>query len=228
MLTGSRSHHRSFILRALAIIVAGALAGCGRSDDSPAAGVSVAAGASTDAAHIAVQALPASQRVAVDTASVTPPPPALPGQPNVSEVIVTLEPVAYDSIAPADVLLTDPAGRRAGMESATWRAVLEIPSTTYDSSPPLAQMDGDPVPGGLVKELRLVTPLAGHYALQVIGRRNGTYTLSVELVTPRALSRKTQVRAQKIRSGEIHVFRFTYDDNRGPLTLRRQDSQLHP
>jgi hypothetical protein len=161
------------------------------------------------------------QRITVDTNPVTPPPPAMPGKPDVSELIVTIEPVAYDSIAPAEVLVTDPTGRRAGMEPGTWRALLETPSTRYDSAPPLTQTDGDPEPGGLVKQLNLVTPRPGHYALQVIGRRHGSYTLTVKLVTPRDESREAKVLGQRIREGEIHLFRFTYDDTKGPLTLRR-------
>lgn len=177
---------------------------------------------SSTATAPAAQAQPTPQRVTVDTTPVTPPPPALAGQPNLSEVIVTIEPVAYDSIAPAEVLLTDPAGRRAGMEPTTWRALLEIPSTRYDSMPPLTQTDGDPEPGGLVKQLNLVTPQAGHYALQVIGRRAGTYSLTIKLVMPREESREAKLSAQRIREGEIHLFRFTYDDSKGPLALRRQ------
>lgn len=206
-------------VRASVLIVAGALAGCGRPDASNAGGAGASA---VGSAAPAAQAQPAPQRVIVDTTPVTPPPPALAGQPNVSEVIVLIEPVAYDSIAPAEVLLTDAAGRRAGVEPVTWRALLEIPNTRYDSTPPLTQTDGDPEPGGLVKQLNLVTPRAGHYALQILGRRNGTYTLTLTLVTPRDDKRQAKARAQQIREGEIHLFRFAYDDAKGPLALRRQ------
>ena len=221
MPTDSRSRFPDgcFTARALVVILAGALAGCGARDTEVRA--ESAAGA-TSTTTTPAQPSTAPQPVLPDTTAFTPPRPALQGQPNVEELVVTIEPVAYDSIAPAELLVTDPRGRRVGMEPVTWRPLLETHNTTYDSMPPLTQTDGDPEPGGLVKQIDLITPLAGHYVLQVIGRRAGTYTLTVKLVTPRDESRVAKLSAQKIRPGEIHVFRFTHEEPKGPLTLRRQ------
>ena len=154
-----------------------------------------------------------------DTAAFAPPARPDSGRPDLSELFVTIEPVAYDSIAPAELLLTEPGGKRVGADPASWRGLVEVPHASYDSTSPPTQTDGDPEPGGLHKVLYLVTPPPGHYVLQVLGRKSGTYKLTVKLITPRAVSREARVTGS-IRAGEVKVHRFTHDDRTGPLSLR--------
>ena len=199
--------HRGF---GATLIVSCILAACGRGNNTADSSVSV----------VAITTRSVSSSVIVDSSPFTPPKRPTAGQPDLSELIVMIEPVAYDSIAPAELLLTDPERRRVGAEAGTWRGVLEIPGATYDSMPPLTQRDGDREPGGLNKQVYLVTPSAGHYALQVLGRRDGSYSLSVKLITPRAVSREARVNGT-IRRGETQTFRFTHEDRSGPLVLRQ-------
>ena len=160
-----------------------------------------------------------SARVTLDTTPFKEPARPAAGEPDVSTLGVLIEPVAYDSIAPAELLVMDAQGRRIGAEPGSWRALLEAPGAEYDSLPPVTQLDGDREPGGLNKQLYHVTPPAGHYALQVIGRRDGSYKLTVTLTTPRAEARVAKV-TRPIRAGEVHVYRFTHDDKTGPLELK--------
>lgn len=169
---------------------------------------------------------------AVDTpaATVVPPSSAAPSaseQPGAggrdqSELFVILEPVAGGH-AVAELLVTDPGGRRTGVDSGSFRSLAEILHASYDSAPPPTQTDGDPEPGPLTKQLSLVTPTPGSYTVAVVGRRAGAYSLVVRVTTPSGDVREGAVRGARIRAGDVHRFVAWYDPaHTGPLALARQ------
>jgi hypothetical protein len=77
--------------------------------------------------------------------------------------------------SPADMVITDPQGRRVGFDPQQGTRHLEIPGSSYGMEQ-LAAADGQ---GGLVEQTVLYIPgaILGPYTLQVIGTGRGTYTL---------------------------------------------------
>ncbi len=81
--------------------------------------------------------------------------------------------------SPAELLITDPLGRRTGIDVRTG----EIHSEILDSSYLLEQLASDDETGGLddhpIKMFNLPLPMDGSYTVEIIGRDNGAYTLDV-------------------------------------------------
>ncbi len=79
--------------------------------------------------------------------------------------------------SPAEFLLTDPAGRRAGFDRVSGTMVNEISDFEYGT-----EWIGDPdsdEPGHEVKVLYIGRPLPGLYTVEVIGTGYGAFNLSV-------------------------------------------------
>jgi hypothetical protein len=79
--------------------------------------------------------------------------------------------------SPAEFLLTDPAGRRAGYDPVSGTVVNEIPDFEYGSERIDDAETGEP--GHEVKILYIGRPLPGAYDVNVIGTGSGVFNLSV-------------------------------------------------
>jgi hypothetical protein len=128
---------------------------------------------------------------------------------DVSEFILTLQ-LVDSANNPADLLVTDPAGRRTGSDPGRNAGVAEIPSAWYDSAPPPTQTDEDPPPAALARTFTLVTPPPGRYVVELLGRRSGPYALEVTIVTPAGQRRQHTTRGAITRAGEIQRFEIVY------------------
>lgn len=80
--------------------------------------------------------------------------------------------------SPAELLITDPQGRRTGVDPRAGSTYSEIPGTFY-STRSLDSDDGSGETAHPVKEFYSSSPLDGKYTIQVIGTGNGPYTLEV-------------------------------------------------
>jgi hypothetical protein len=142
---------------------------------------------------------------------------------DVSELILTLQ-LVDSANNPADLLVTDPAGRRTGSDPLRNGGLAEIPSAWYDSSPPLTQEEQDPAPAALARTFTLVTPPPGRYVVEVLGRRRGPYALEVTIVTPAGQRRRHVTLGAITRAGEIQRFEIVYApvDSGVPVMNRTQ------
>ena len=114
-----------------------------------------------------------------------------------------------DSVVKAvtELLLTDPRGRRLGRMPGTGREVHEIPRANYDSG------TGD-VEG---RELEVMRPADGVYALDVAGLASGAYDLTVAVTDRAGQSHGPfDITGIPTRSGEIHHYVV---DNAAPPRL---------
>jgi hypothetical protein len=142
---------------------------------------------------------------------------------DVSELILTLQ-LVDSANNPADLLVIDPAGRRTGSDPHRSAGLAEIPSASYDSSPPPTQTEEDPSPAALARTFTLVTPAPGRYVVDVLGRRPGPYALEVTIVTPAGLRRRHTTRGAIVRAGEIQRFEIVYaSTDSGPPVIRPID-----
>lgn len=110
--------------------------------------------------------------------------------------------------SPAELLLTDPAGRRTGLDPATSASFEEIPGSYYGEEnydPP------DVDEKGVESKMLGVSPLAdGNYTLKVAGTGSGKYSLNFRYtgVAPEG-DANADVRDVPIAAGTVHTYRFT-------------------
>lgn len=139
-----------------------------------------------------------------------------------SELFVVLEPVGKGE-TPADLLVLDPNGGRTGVEPGTFRTLRETLHAWYDSAPPNDITTENPETGPLPKQYALVTPPAGKYVVNAVGRREGAFNLVVRVILPSGEKREATVRAARIRAGEVQRFSFVYAREGGPkLAITRE------
>lgn len=85
---------------------------------------------------------------------------------------IRYEPGAMFQIkSPADLYVTDPQGRHVGIDPSTGQVINEIPDAVYTG------------PGSEPQVIAIPDPLDGDYAVLLIGRAAGIYSLTAELVT---------------------------------------------
>jgi hypothetical protein len=104
----------------------------------------------------------------------------------------------YTVDAPNGILVTDPSGYQTGINSATGVVYEGIPNSTYDDS------------GSRV--VRIVSPEAGHYTIQVIGGTTGSYYLETG-VSDGINIPKSQVATGTIETGNVMAYTQSYDPN---------------
>jgi hypothetical protein len=199
------------LLRACAIAISAMIVGCRPAAHTP----DTTSG--KDAAMMADSAKPERPPGIVSKQRTSQPPL------DVSELILTLQ-LVDSANNPADLLVTDPAGRRTGSDPLRNGGLAEIPSAGYDSSPPPTQTEEDPAPAALARTFTLVTPPPGRYVVEVLGRRRGPYALEVTIVTPVGQRRRHTTLGAITRAGEIQRFEILYApvDSGVPLMNRTQ------
>ena len=188
------------------VILSSALVACGQRNQASDTASSAAPPVTRNVAKYSKAAIAAGAPAAVPPALSEPPLP--PGQLDVSELVITIAPVGTGH-AVADLLVTEPGGRRTGWVASTSKSIAEIPNTSYDSSPPPEQGEFDP-PRPLKKTFDLVTPWPGRYEVVVVGRRAGRYELKVTITTRLGAVRVSPTVTGTIAVGEEKHFSFSY------------------
>jgi hypothetical protein len=118
--------------------------------------------------------------------------------------------------SPAELLLTDPQGRKTGFDPLTNTQYEEIPQSGYLDCSVCDPETGEPTPP--IMELDIREPSEGSYTLQVIGTEVGTYGLYL-----RPQDRSGESAAQLLLSeipispGAIHQYQFEYSSVPGSL-----------
>jgi hypothetical protein len=120
-------------------------------------------------------------------------------------------PRSDEPVIVAELLLTDPRSRRLGLEPKTKRAYSDIPRASY------GDVGGDS-PG---RELEIMAPADGTYALEVIGTRAGRYELSMHASDRDGQSARTlEVANLPTAAGAIHRFAVEYASTPAARPLR--------
>lgn len=114
--------------------------------------------------------------------------------------------------SPVQAYLTDPSGRRTGLDARTGASYAEIPNSYADSS--FTDNDDDPLEprSEAVKELHVSVPMAGSYTVTAIGTGVGTYSAVFNTTG----ARRGQDAVQQLLDvpttpGEVHSYQFSYD-----------------
>lgn len=109
--------------------------------------------------------------------------------------------------SPIELLLTDPAGRRTGLEGLL--VLQEIPSSTYEDFG-LINGDTGQVDEDLRKKLRVGNPIDGGYRLRVLGTGSGTYDLDVEVNRSAGGGDLSTLLKVPIAAGVVHEYSFDF------------------
>lgn len=121
--------------------------------------------------------------------------------------------------SPAELLVTDPQGRRLGVDPSLGQRYQEIPSSYYQDIS-LADLETGEA-GEITKELTFGTPLDGEYVLDVIGTGSGTYAVEIDAVDEAMNDSLRVVEDIPVTMGERHRYRFTFSGAAGaPLELQ--------
>jgi hypothetical protein len=116
--------------------------------------------------------------------------------------------------SPAEVLLTDPLGRRAGVDPLTDTEFNEIPLAGYVEEVIHDNETGEP--GIPSKELDIREPMDGTYEMVVTGTADGTYDLSID-PQDRTGASPIEVSFDNIPTapGVVHHYTFNYSGTPG-------------
>lgn len=87
--------------------------------------------------------------------------------------------LSFSGHSPVELLVTDPLGRRAGLDPRTSRRYAEIPGAVYAALALVPAAGEGNQAADEVKNLTIYTPLDGEYTVEVIGTGAGPYTLVV-------------------------------------------------
>jgi len=119
-----------------------------------------------------------------------------------------LKEVVILALSPVDLLITDPEGRRTGVDPQSGDILMEIPGLSY-SGP-----DAEP-------EFVGIPSMYGTWGVKLIGREEGVYTLVTEVVDPDY--HETHASTGAVAPGDIIDYEATYPTvPGGPITLTRE------
>jgi hypothetical protein len=113
--------------------------------------------------------------------------------------------------SPAELVITDPQGRRTGYDPVSGKTYNEIPESAYYEEG-IDNMVTD-VPDEKVKVLTVAAgPEAGEYKMTVTGTGSGTYSMSItntSLQGPLAVN-DTDIKDIPVQPGEVHNYAVSY------------------
>lgn len=113
--------------------------------------------------------------------------------------------------SPAELVMTDPLGRRLGFDPVRGQAHSEIPDGVYATAGlGIDFPDGTIIDEEPWKELAVYLPLDGEYAVSVTGTSTGRYTLHLLGYDRMHRSAGFAARDIPIASGEVHRYAFAY------------------
>lgn len=112
--------------------------------------------------------------------------------------------------SPVQLLLTDPLGRRLGLDAATGEYFEEIPDAHYDDVG-LIDDETDLPDADPPKLLYLPRPAAGVYMLTVVGTADGSYDADFLTADARGAESETHLTDVSISEGSVQSLTFDYD-----------------
>jgi Peptidase_C39 like family len=107
--------------------------------------------------------------------------------------------------SPAELLLTNPAGQRTGLDPITNTVFKEDPNTSYDDIS-IGDDEDETQPGIEEKEMMVGVPPSGDYTLQVTGTDTGTYVLEFLGRDTTGASLQTVFPPLPTAPGVVHTF----------------------
>ena len=107
--------------------------------------------------------------------------------------------------SPANLLVTDPLGRRVGVDSATGQILLEIPGATFSGA------------GAEPETLSIPGSIGGNYVVQVVGTATGVFHLDIDASGHDAGLTSTQV-VDTTSAGLVTTYTLKYDAQKGENT----------
>ena len=110
--------------------------------------------------------------------------------------------------SPAELLVTDPQGRRLGIDPSTGESFKEIPSSLYGLSGVTDQVTGHTREQS--KILSFGKPIEGEYMLEAIGTGTGSYDLEIHAMDNTSQRSSAMVLQVPIVPGERHAYRFNF------------------
>jgi hypothetical protein len=117
--------------------------------------------------------------------------------------------------SPGELLITDPQGRRTGIDPLTGQTFSEIPNASYENIGLDDETIPDlPEPGPETKDLDLVRPLEGEYALRVTGTGTGTYDLEIRSSDAQGTPSQSTFANVPITPGAVH--NYVFDHSKAP------------
>jgi len=128
---------------------------------------------------------------------------------------------------PAELLVTDPAGRKAGVDPRINKTFAEIPDSSYERESIEDAETGSPGPETSIIYIR--NPVDGEYRLKIIGTASTKYSLEItgfdcEMGVSKALFEKIP-----INQGETHCYLISYTSRKGSqIEVRRKDRIISP
>ena len=110
--------------------------------------------------------------------------------------------------SPAELLLTDPQGRKLGLDPVSGESFKEIPKSYYELTGLTDQVTGQTEEPS--KELTFSSPINGEYILEVIGTGSGDYNLEVHAMDSSLQQSSALVEQVPIIPNERHSYRFYF------------------
>lgn len=116
----------------------------------------------------------------------------------------------------AHLLVTDPSGRRTGMDPITGRSYSQIPNAFYGSNEIDDLTDDEPTATDVSREFTRIRPGDGDYVITVTGTDEGTYDLELRTYDRTGALSRTGLSDIPTRPGMVHTFELSYSATAPP------------
>jgi hypothetical protein len=130
-----------------------------------------------------------------------------------SQLVFYISTPEGQAACPAEILVTDPEGRRTGVDPTTEQLLREVPGASYDEAgislsarSPCGEADEDEIE--VTPKLIIQIAQPGEYQVTVVGKAAGAYTLYIDQYPSdwRLPSRRIQPGQGTIETGQIETF----------------------
>ncbi|MBA3946618.1 MAG: hypothetical protein H0X37_18895 [Herpetosiphonaceae bacterium] len=122
--------------------------------------------------------------------------------------------ISFALASPAELLITDPQGRRTGVDPRTGTTYSEIPGASYYVQA-LADDTGQGPPPHPVKEFYAPTPTDGSYKVEVIGTGSGSYTFD-QLTYDAGGAPSNNTVVGQTTPGQVDTYNISYASGSSP------------
>ncbi|MBW2005872.1 MAG: hypothetical protein JRI72_14985 [Deltaproteobacteria bacterium] len=114
-----------------------------------------------------------------------------------------------------EFVVSDPRQRRAGWDSKTGKVILDIPGSSYETEGIDDAIEGELGPETLI--LYLAKPIPGDYALEVIGRESGSYSLEIQAYDCEMNPSRAMFIDVNVTEGVVHRYGIKYSNIAGEM-----------
>jgi hypothetical protein len=126
---------------------------------------------------------------------------------------IRIHPAGDELEPPAELLLTDPEGRRVGRDPIEDATFSEVPDASYGYEGIDDAVSGAPGPQTAIVDMR--NPMTGQYSLQVIGKGSAKYDLSIRGYDGEMDPSDAEFRDVMIQKGSEHLYFIEYSNDKG-------------